>query len=240
MSQLLDLVLEAHGGLRRWKEARSIHAKGTIGGLLWSLHGQEGILTPADMTVDVQQERLVYEGFTSPGLRGIFTPDRVAVERPDGEVVLERTAPREAFAGLGLDSPWDQLHVLYFAGYALWNYLTAPYLLTRPGVVVEELEPWREADEDWRRLRATFPKSIATHATEQVFYYNAAGLLRRHDYDAEVLGSGPAAHYAEQHRTFSGLVFPTHRYVVPIGEDGRSVPELVLITIDFAEISVTS
>jgi hypothetical protein len=64
-------------------------------------------------------------------------------------------------------------------------------------------------------VQATFPETMATHAREQVFYYNAAGLLRRHDYAAEVLGGAPAAHFCEKHVTASGLVFPTHRYVVP-------------------------
>jgi hypothetical protein len=96
------------------------------------------------MTVDVQRQHLVYEGFTGPDLRGVFTPDRVAIEKRDGEVLAERTAPRESFADHGPDTPWDELHALYFAGYAMWNYLTAPYLLTRPGVVLEEVEPWQE------------------------------------------------------------------------------------------------
>jgi hypothetical protein len=238
MTNLLDLALEAHGGLQRWQEARTIRALGSLGGLLWTLHGQEGILATADMTVDVQQQRLVYEGFTGRGLRGLFTPGRVAIERTDGEVVTERTSPRESFAGFGLDTPWDQLHALYFAGYALWNYLTAPYLLTRPGIVVEEMDPWEEAGENWRRLRATFPETMATHAREQIFYYNAAGLLRRHDYAAEVLGGAPAAHFCEKHVTASGLVFPTHRYVVPIDENAKVLPEPVLVTIDLSQISV--
>ncbi|MEU9366817.1 hypothetical protein AB0D78_34725 [Streptomyces avermitilis] len=190
------------------------------------------------MTVDVQQQRVVFEGFTGPGLRGVFTPGRVAIERREGGVVAERTSPREAFAGHGPAAPWDELHVLYFAGYAMWNYLTAPYLLTRPGVAVEELEPWQEAGENWRRLRATFPDALATHAREQIFYYNAAGLLRRHDYAAEVLGGTPAAHLCEKHTTASGLTFPTHRYVLPVQEDARVLPEPVLVTIDLTEISV--
>ncbi|MFF7469069.1 hypothetical protein [Streptomyces sp. NPDC008092] len=239
MTALLDLVLDAHGGLRRWQDARTVHAEGSIGGHLWSLRGQEGILATTDATVDVQQQRLVFGDFTGPGLRGLFTPDRVAVERPDGEVVAERNAPRAAFAGQGPDTPWDRLHALYFAGYALWNYLTAPYLLTRPGVVVEELEPWREADEDWRRLHVTFPETLATHSTEQVFYYDTAGLLRRHDYAPDVLGGTPAAHFSEHHVRASGLVFPTHRFVVPVQEDGRAASEPVLITIDLTDISVT-
>lgn len=239
MSHLLNRVLEAHGGLQRWQEATTIHAKGSIGGLLWTLRGQEGILSTADMTVDVQRQHLVYKGFTRPELRGVFTPDRVTIETRNGDVVAERTAPREDFASHGPDTPWDELHVLYFAGYAMWNYLTAPYLLTRPGVVVQELEPLQETGEDWRRLRVTFPDDIATHNTEQVFYYNAAGLLRRHDYAPDVLGSPAAAHFTEKHVTESGLVFPTHRYVVPIQEDGTALPEPVLITIDLTDVSVT-
>ncbi|MEU1371563.1 hypothetical protein ABZ454_36335 [Streptomyces sp. NPDC005803] len=238
MTRLLDLVVEAHGGLDRWREARTIRARGSIGGLLWTLRSQQGILATVDMTVDVQRQRVVYEGFTSPELCGVFTPDRVAIERRDGEVVAERTSPRQAFVGHGSDTPWDELHVLYFAGYAMWNYLTAPYLLTHPGVVVEELEPWEEAGENRRRLRATFPDTIATHAREQIFHYDAAGLLRRHDYAAEVLGGAPAAHLCEKHETASGLVFPTHRYVLPMQEDARVLPEPTLVTIDLTEISV--
>lgn len=93
MANLLDLVLEAHGGLQRWQEARTIHAKGSIGGLLWTLRGRQGILATADMTLDVQRQRVVFEGFTGPELRGVFTPGRVTIERRDGEVVAERTSP---------------------------------------------------------------------------------------------------------------------------------------------------
>ncbi|MER7794825.1 hypothetical protein [Streptomyces sp. NPDC097640] len=104
---------------------------------------------------------------------------------------------------------------------------------------MQELAPWREADEEWRRLRATFPQALATHSTEQVFYYNAAGLLRRHDYAPDVLGGTPAAHFTEHHVPASGLVFPTHRYVVPVQKDGHAASEPVLITIDLTGISVT-
>jgi len=240
MNDLLQFVLKAHGGLERWESATTIHAKGAIGGFLWTRVGQEGVLANADMTVDVHQQRLVFGGFTGPEPSGVFTPDRVEIRGKDGTVVADRVAPREAYTGLGQDDPWDELHVLYFAGYALWNYLTAPYLLTHPGVVLVELEPWRESGEDWRRLQATFPQDLATHATEQVFYYNTSGLLRRHDYAADVLGGSPAAHYSADHTTVSGLVFPTHRYVVPVQEDGQALPEPILISIDFSEISVDS
>ncbi|MGW1783152.1 hypothetical protein ACWCQQ_29035 [Streptomyces sp. NPDC002143] len=57
------------------------------------MRGQEGIFTTADMTADVHRQHLVYDDFTGRGLRGVFNPDRVAIEKRDGEVVAERTTP---------------------------------------------------------------------------------------------------------------------------------------------------
>ena len=47
--------------------------------------------------------------------------------------------------------------------------------------------------------------SIATHSAVQVFYFGSDGLLKRHDYDAEVLGGSPAAHYVHEYQTFWGF-----------------------------------
>jgi hypothetical protein len=105
---------------------------------------------------------------------------------------------------------WDHLDLLYFAGYALWNYLCAPFLFAKPGFVAEEIEPWDEQNEQWRRLRVTFPLTVPTRCREQVFYFDARTLLRRVDYTAEVVGSwARAAHYCFDHKTFAGLLVPT-------------------------------
>jgi hypothetical protein len=42
----------------------------------------------------------------------------------------------------------------------------------------EELEPWQEAGETWRRLKVHFPTDIATHSTEQTLYFDQKGLLK--------------------------------------------------------------
>ncbi|QIZ01174.1 hypothetical protein HEP87_55440 [Streptomyces sp. S1D4-11] len=238
MTDLLDLVLTAHGGHDRWRQARTIHARAAVGGLLWGSRGQEGIFARARITADVQRQHLIYSDFTGPGLRGIYTPDRVAIEDHDGHILQERRAPREVFAGHDGTTAWDRLHALYFGGYAMWNYVTTPYLLTRPGTRGEELEPWQEAGERWRRLRVMFPDDIATHNTEQDFYYDRSGLLRRHDYRAQVPGAPAVAHYTDGHLAVSGLVFPTRRSVVPVQEDGRPLTGSVLVTIDLTDITV--
>jgi hypothetical protein len=236
VNDLLNTVLDAHGGLRRWSQAASIRATADIGGPMWARRGQAGIFGKAHLVVDVQQQHVVFTDFTTPGLRGVYTPGRVAIEDPTGKVVLERHSPREAYQGQELTSAWDELHALYFGGYAMWNYLTTPYLLAHPDVRTEELAPWQPDGEQWRRLRAVFPPHIATHSTEQILSYDTSGLLRRHDYHPYVMGDRPVAHRTEAHRTVAGLVFPTHRYVLPVA-DGHPLPNPI-ITIDLTNIAV--
>jgi len=43
-----------------------------------------------------------------------------------------------------MNTPWDPLQRAYFNGYALWTYLTTPFLLAMNGVGVEEIEPWKK------------------------------------------------------------------------------------------------
>ncbi|MEV8611518.1 hypothetical protein AB0383_26940 [Amycolatopsis sp. NPDC051373] len=124
----------------------------------------------------------------------------------------------------------------YFAGYAMWTYLTTPFTLTRPGFRAEELEPWQEDGETWRRLRVEFPDDLTTHNKVQTFYFDADGLIRRHDYDAEVVAGGLAAHYSSAHCAVDGIVVPTKRRVHPVGEDGKPVLEPLLVSIDLSEI----
>ncbi len=51
-----------------------------------------------------------------------------------GQVIASRSSPRSSYVGYDLYSPWDVLQVGYFLSYAMWNYLTTPFLLTYPGV----------------------------------------------------------------------------------------------------------
>jgi hypothetical protein len=37
------------------------------------------------------------------------------------------------------------------------GFLTAPFYFPLPGVTIEEIDPWEEAGETWRRLKVNFP-----------------------------------------------------------------------------------
>jgi hypothetical protein len=172
--------------------------------------------------------------------RGVFEAERVTVTAEDG-LEKQRDNPRAAFADHQFETPWDDLHLLYFMGYAIWNYLCTPFLLSWPGFAVEEIEPWQEGAETWRRLQVEFPPEIPTHCTEQVFYFDESGLLRRLDYYPDVVaGRGVgAAHYCYDHEDFSGLIVPTRRRVYIRQEDGTASDQVV-VEADIADVAVMS
>jgi len=140
MSDLLDRTIEAHGGLERWRGVRAIDVVFNFSGGLLDLKGFPGHHRPA-VSVDTLKPRAVLQRLSGdPDDRWIFTADRVWIERRDGEIVQERFQPRAAFAGHDRNTPWDRLHLTYFLGYAIWNYLTVPFLLAGPGFATYELE----------------------------------------------------------------------------------------------------
>ncbi|MFE7127950.1 hypothetical protein [Streptomyces sp. NPDC057617] len=245
MTHLLDLVLEAHGGKERWSKVTAVTAVSRIGGPMWSLHQVPGVLGSHEVTVDFGTQRTVLHDYTEAGLRGIFTPDHVSIVDEDERTVKERRDPFASFDGFRTDTPWDMLHALYFVGYATWNYLTAPYLLTLPGVRVRDLAPEQPALDPrpglsggWRRLGVTFPDDITVHTKNQTFYYDEHGLQRRMDYAPRVTGGIPAVHMIDGHQEFSGLVFPTRRRVFVPDPGGPGLLADPLITLDYSDIHV--
>jgi hypothetical protein len=234
---LADLVLAAGGGRDRWQQVSKVRARLNMRGPVWDQLGQPTLLDGIDVEVDTRVQRTVFTDFTGHGLRGVYTPERVSIEDSEGKVVRECERPRESFPHRDERARWDELHTLYFGGYGIWNYLTNPHLLTKPGMTTEELEPVQVDGECLRRLRVTFPDDIVTHSSPQVWYYDESGLLRRLEYAPYVMGGRPATHVTEAHRNVSGLVFPTHRYVLPRFDDGRVGTDQIII-VDFSDLSV--
>jgi hypothetical protein len=187
-STLANEVIERYDGLDRWNRLGTLSARLRVGGVLWPLKQQQGVIDDAWVRVNLREQKASHFPFTAPNLRTSFQPHRVAVEDAQGNVVSELLQPRRSFDGHVLDTPWTQLQLAYFAGYAMWTYLNVPFLFARNGVQTEELTPWQENGETWRRLQVTFPSDIATHSAIQTFYYDENRLLKRHDYDVDIVG----------------------------------------------------
>jgi hypothetical protein len=239
MSDILELALAAHGGLDRWNAQRTVCVEASVGGALWDSKRKTGLFETFTYEADTHIQKAVIGGFGAPGGRVHFTPTQLVVEDAAGRAIALRDNPREAFAGHTGETPWDDLHAAYFNGYALWTYLTQPFLYTYPRFETTELEPWEEAGETWRRLKVVFPDEIASHTREQVTYFGPDGLMRRHDYAVDVLGGAEGAHYIGDYRDHGGLLAPHRRRVHPRGADNQKIDAPILVSIDIARLRYT-
>jgi hypothetical protein len=223
MSDLLETAIEAHGGLERWNQLDTVSARLAQAGALWGLKGQDGVLDDVVVTASLDEEKASHRPFGAADRHSSFTPERVAIETDDGTVVAALDHPRDSFAGHTQETPWNTLQLAYFAGYAMWTYLTQPFTFTLSGFETAELDPWEEAGERWRRLRVTWPSYLATHSSEQTLYFNDDGQMVRHDYDVEVSGGTNAAHYASDYREAAAIMLPTQAQDFP-ADSRRPVP----------------
>jgi hypothetical protein len=233
--ELAELAIAGQGGLPAWERTGEVVVRVSSGGFAFATKLQGHAVRGVDARVATSGQHVVFEPYPTAGRRGVFEQDGgVRVEAVDGEVVQARPAPRPAFADLRHRLWWDRLDILYFATYAIWTYVSVPFVLLRDGYELQELEPWEEGGEHWRRLAVRFPEGVHTHCSEQVFYIDADGLIRRHDYTAEPFGGwAKAAHYCFDHRDFDGLLLPTRRLVYPRRPDNRprSRPRMVWIEV---------
>lgn len=235
MNDLLGFAVQAHGGLAAWNAFDSLQLKVTIGGAIWDYKQNPGLLRDVTYDMKTHVEQLTITGFSTPGRRISFIPGRLTLETVDGTVIESRDNPRAIFAGQAAETPWDQLQVAYFSSYALWTYFNSPFLYTLPGFISEEIAPWQENGETWRRLKVIFPDTVASHVKEQVTYFGPDGLMRRHDYTVEILGGATGANYAFNYREFQGIKLPTSRRIFAYDETRQKAPEPVLVSIDVAQ-----
>ena len=235
MHELLEMAVAAHGGMERWNQIARVKAHASITGAIWHLKGRPDVLKDVSIEAETQTERLTMQ-FPGQGKRSSFEPKRVTIEADDGEAQIY-TSPVDTFRGHSRETPWDDVHVAYFSGEALWTYLTIPFLYTYPGFEMEELTTWQENGEEWRRLKVSFPDSISSHTREQISYFGSDGLLRRHDYTVDILGGATGANYASDYRTVDGIAVPTKRRVYAYEGEHAKLAEPVLVAIGLDQVS---
>lgn len=236
MTDLLDKLVEAHGGLERWDALQTVTAHLTQGGAVWALKGQPGVLDDVYLTADLHEERVSHYPFGAPGRRSAFTQEHVAIETDDGTVLEAIDDPRMSFAGHVVDTPWTTLQLAYFVGTAMWTYLAQPFAFTMPGFQTAEVEPWHENGEQWRRLKVTWPDYLATHSTVQTVYVGDDGLIRREDYEVEIMGGAPGAHYMSGYTQVDGIMLPAGHRIYGRTPDDQAVFDQLLVSIDLSEI----
>jgi hypothetical protein len=226
---LLNDAIDASGGLTRWNRLSRFTLHLSLGGTLFAQAGHTGHFKDVIAEGSTRTQSVRFTGITGGQECASFQPDTVTIESLDGQILRTWRNTDPAIPAHATHPLADELHLVFFCGFAIWNYLTTPFLLARPDVTVEELSPWRENAMIWRRLRARFPSNIITHSSEQVFYFDEKALQRRVDHD--LLGMRVADH-SWAHQTFCDIMVPTLRRSQMLQPDGTIIAKPALIDVE--------
>jgi hypothetical protein len=247
---LLEQAIERHGGWAAWRR---------LGGLSMRLRSLSGLLperkglgdtfsAPTHIEVWPRRGLVVMHDFPAAGRRGVFSSGEVRVL--EGEAILEaRADARASFAGARKRRRWSPIDALYFFGYALAHYHSLPFSLAAARPL--GLRHARSAGRALRGVAVELPAALHTHSRRQTFFFDADGLLRRHDYVAEVVGWwARGAHRWDDFVEVAGIPVARRRHVVarlgrlevpvvalhadlddvaPAREPGAERPRLVLV-----------
>ncbi len=229
VSQLVERVTEAHGGLQRWEQLAAVEIRLSSGGTAFALKGQPRTLHDLTATISAVGQHIELTGRWPE-------PWRLRFGEAGGHDAVPLAEQLAALRGRGR-LVWSVADVGTFAAAALWTYVHVPFLLADPAVEVKMLRPWREAGERWRRLAVTFPDDLATHCRQQVLYVDEEERVRRHDYTALAFGRWAwAAQYLTAYRQFDGLSIATQRRVFPRLPGGRRARWPALVWIDVHDV----
>jgi hypothetical protein len=228
---LLERVVDAYGGADRWRDISVIEAELSAGGLLlaWK-RGRAGRFDRLRVVADVHRQQIRYPAFHE-GMDGVLRGHDVSLETSDGPV-MRRQGARARFPYGQRLLHWDALDMMYFFGYAIWNYLTFPALLLRADM------RWEQTGE--QLLTGTFPAELATHCPRQTFRIDPeTGLVDQHHYTAEVFGPGwaRACHLTSEYREADGIRYASHRRVHPMSPGAKGpMSRPLLIWADIHEL----
>ncbi|SFO95080.1 hypothetical protein SAMN05216330_105115 [Bradyrhizobium sp. Ghvi] len=226
---LLDDAIDASGGLARWTRLSRFTLHLSFGGMLFTEAGHAGHFKDVIAEGSTRTQSVRFTGITGGQGCASFQPDSVTIESIDGEILRTWRHPQLRLPEDAIHPLADELHLVFFCGFAIWSYLTTPFLLARPDVQVEELPPWHENGVIWHRLSARFPSDIVTHNSEQIFYFDENALQRRVDHD--LLGTR-VADYSWAHQTFSDIMVPTLRRSQMLQSDGTVIAKPALIDVE--------
>ena len=231
---LLDEAIEASGGLTRWNRLKRFTLQLSIDGAFLSRAGQRGGFKDVVAEGSTRSQSVRFRGFSDRGKSCLYEPGRVTIENPEGNVLRTWNDPCAAFRSEARKAEWDELCLVFLCGLSIWNDFATPFVLAQPDVKVEELSPWHEHDQQWRRLRAVFPPRFITHSGEQTFYFDSAGLQRRTDHE---LLDTKVTQYSWAHQAFGDIVIPTLRRSLALHPDGTVIGKPALLDVEIFDVT---
>jgi len=233
---LLDASIRRHGGWDAWRSLRRVVVQPrALSGVLPRMKGLgRSFGLPARAEIHPHDGRAIFIDYPASGASGTFERGSVTLTDGSGAIVASIADARASFRGWRKLRRWSPADALYFFGYALTHYHSLPFTLGqgRPLGI-------RRARYEGRSLTGVeveLPPELHTHSRRQTFYFEEDGLLRRHDYVADIAGAwARGAHLWRDFVTVAGLEMACVRHVV--ARLGRRATPFVAL---HAELAITS
>lgn len=237
---LVEHSIRTHGGWDAWKTLEVIRIDpGWLRGALPVLKGFGRTFgLPRRIELRPHRKVAVFEGYPNDETTGLYEKGIVSlVDAKTTETLIGSKGHRLTFEGPARRRRWTPLDALYFFGYALLHYHSIPFTLGEADFVSSRTA--RLGGEDLEVLELEFPAERETHSPRQTFYFAGEGLVRRHDYVAEVVGPwAKGAHLWHDYDLVGGLKFATRRQV-RLRLSDRVLPVVVLDAF-FSRIEIES
>ena len=114
MNNLLKSAVAGHGGQERWKQLRSVRSILSVTGSLWESKEMADSLVGIEIEVWIHEQKVI-TNLPLRKKRFLFQPDLLVIESESGHKRTEYENPRKAFAEMSQTTPWEDVHVAYFA-----------------------------------------------------------------------------------------------------------------------------
>jgi hypothetical protein len=86
LRNLVDLAIEAHGGLKLWPEIKEVELRLSLTGVLFQIKGYPAGLPNITMKIAAHEQRMSISPYPQTGQIGHFTPQRVWIEDAAGKI----------------------------------------------------------------------------------------------------------------------------------------------------------
>ena len=111
MTSLLKLAIDAHGGVARWNQLKTLKAHLSVTGAIWHVKGKPNLLKDIRIELPLHEQRLITH-LVGQNRRFVFTPHQVSVEDEQGNLLEKRDDPHYAFEGQSIETPWVACRVV--------------------------------------------------------------------------------------------------------------------------------
>jgi hypothetical protein len=207
---LAEEVIEAHGGLARWRATKSVSMTLRAEGIAFRAKGHTQTLHDVTATVAIGHPHVSLAGRYPHPWQYRF-----------GEHPTRSTPWR---------GRWSLDQIAEFTAGALWTYINSPLLAFLDGVTVEEPRPDRH--HETRTLRLILPTTLGVHGPKHTLLIDEHGLVRRHNYVATAFSRWAlASQSVDDNQPFDGLLIGTRRRVTPRLSPTRCTPGPTLVSI---------